>query len=124
MKQFIQLGATQIGAAIQNISEKVDFEIVSLPGGSLVAVLLSLYAIAMGSIRRAATRNRVSTGKTEMRRCAVHDSRTICTREGAVVTYYSIRKERGRTLPRPAGRDSTSRCGGRSCRTPKTIGLG
>jgi hypothetical protein len=95
MKQFIQLGATQIGAAIQNISENVDFEIVSLPGGSLVAVLLSLYAIAMGSIRR-----------------------------GAVVPYYWIRKERGRILPRPVGRDSTSRCGGRSCRTPKTIGLG
>jgi hypothetical protein len=44
MKQFIELGAVRIGAAIQNVGAKVDFEVLSLPGGSLVAVLLWLSA--------------------------------------------------------------------------------
>jgi hypothetical protein len=44
MKQFIELGAVRIGAAIQNVCAKVDFEVLSLPGGSLIAVLLWLYA--------------------------------------------------------------------------------
>jgi hypothetical protein len=52
MKQFIELTAAQIGAVIQNVCANVDFEIVSLPGGSLIAVLLWLYAIAMGFAAR------------------------------------------------------------------------
>ena len=50
MKQIIELGAARIGAVIQDVSANVDFEVASLPGGSLIAVLLWLYAIAMGSI--------------------------------------------------------------------------
>ena len=60
MKQIIELGAARICAVIQDVSANVDFEVASLPGGSLIAVLLWLYAIAMGSIRCAATQNRAS----------------------------------------------------------------
>lgn len=49
MKQLINFGAARIGAAIQNVGAKVDFEVLSLPGGSLIAVLLWLYASALGS---------------------------------------------------------------------------
>jgi hypothetical protein len=55
MKQLIELGAVRIGAAIQNIGAKVDFEVLSLPGGSLIAVLLWLYASAIASMRRVVT---------------------------------------------------------------------
>jgi hypothetical protein len=50
MKRIIELGSARIGAVIQYVCANVDFEVVSLPGGSLIAVLLWLYAIAMGSI--------------------------------------------------------------------------
>jgi hypothetical protein len=55
MKQLIELGAVRIGAAIQNICTNVDFDVLSLPGGSLIAVVLWLYASASGSRRRAST---------------------------------------------------------------------
>jgi hypothetical protein len=60
MKQFIEVTAARVGAAIQNVCANLDFEVMSLPGGSLIAVLLWLYAIAMSSIRRAATEIRTS----------------------------------------------------------------
>jgi hypothetical protein len=43
MKKFFELGAVWIGAAIQNAGAKVDLEVLSLPGGSLIAILLWLY---------------------------------------------------------------------------------
>lgn len=46
MKRLIQSGAARIGVLIQDICANVDFEMVSLPGGSLIATLFSLYAIA------------------------------------------------------------------------------
>jgi hypothetical protein len=49
MKQFIEVTAMRIGVVIQNVCANVDFEVMSLPGGSLIAVLLCLYAIAMSS---------------------------------------------------------------------------
>lgn len=52
MKQLIEFGAVRIGAAIQNICTNVDFDVLSLPGGSLIAVVLWLYAGAAGSVRR------------------------------------------------------------------------
>ena len=54
-KQLIELGAVRIGAAIQRVGAKVDFEVLSLPGGSLIAVLFWLCA-SVAPIRRAATR--------------------------------------------------------------------
>jgi hypothetical protein len=56
MKQLIELGAVRLGAAIQNICANVDFDVLSLPGGSLIAVVLWLYA--SGSQRRASTQVR------------------------------------------------------------------
>jgi hypothetical protein len=44
MKLFIVLGA-RVGAVIRNVCADVDFEVVSLPGGSLIALLLGLYAL-------------------------------------------------------------------------------
>ena len=55
MKQLIELGAVRIGAAIQEVCASVDFGVLSLPGGSLIAVLLWFYASAVGSIRRTST---------------------------------------------------------------------
>ena len=52
MNQLIEQGALRIGALLQDICANVDLEVVSLPGGSLIAILLALYAVAMGSIRR------------------------------------------------------------------------
>jgi hypothetical protein len=58
MKQYIELGAVRIAAAIQNFCANVDFEVLSLPGGSLIVILVWLYGSAMGPIRRAATQVR------------------------------------------------------------------
>jgi hypothetical protein len=46
MKQFIELGAARMGVAIRSVCASVDFEVLSLPGGSLIAVLLWFYATA------------------------------------------------------------------------------
>ena len=51
--QLIESGAVRIGAAIQRAGAKVDFEVLSLPGGSLIALLLCLCAV-VDPIRRAA----------------------------------------------------------------------
>jgi hypothetical protein len=52
--QLIEIGAARIGAAIQGVGAKVDLEVLSLPGGSLIAVFLWLCA-SVQPIRRAAT---------------------------------------------------------------------
>jgi hypothetical protein len=52
-KQLIEIGAARIGAAIQRIGANVDFELLALPGGSLIAVLFWLCA-SVDPIRRAA----------------------------------------------------------------------
>jgi hypothetical protein len=52
MKQLSDLGVRRIGAAIQNVCANVDFDVLSLPGGSLIAVFLWLYTGAAGFIRR------------------------------------------------------------------------
>jgi hypothetical protein len=52
-KQLIAIGAARIGAAIQCAGAKIDFEVLSLPGGSLIAALLWLCA-SVDFIRRAA----------------------------------------------------------------------
>jgi hypothetical protein len=61
MKQLSDLGAMRIGAAIQSVCANVDFDVLSLPGGSLIAVVLWLYASAAGSVRRA---SRFRTSRT------------------------------------------------------------
>jgi len=54
MKQLIELGAVQICTAIQKACVNLDLEILSLPGGSLIAVLLWLCAGTADCIRRIA----------------------------------------------------------------------
>jgi hypothetical protein len=72
MKELIELGAVRIGAAIQNVCANVDFDVLSLPGGSLIAVLLWFYASAASSIRRASTQVRASrTTICDGRTCGV-----------------------------------------------------
>jgi hypothetical protein len=58
MKWFIELGAVRMGAAIQNVCANVDFDLLSLPGGSLIVLFLWLYAGAGSFIRRATRRGR------------------------------------------------------------------
>jgi hypothetical protein len=58
MKQLIESGAARIGAAIQHVCANVDFDVLSLPGGSLIAVVLWLYVGATGFVRRVSTRVR------------------------------------------------------------------
>ena len=53
-KQLIEIGAARIGAVIQRVGAKVDFEVLSLPGGSLIVVVFWICA-SLGPIRRAAT---------------------------------------------------------------------
>jgi len=66
MKQSIEVTAVRVGAAIQYVCANVDFEVVSLPGGSLIAVLLWLYTIAIVSSEKhpaCPVRNRAITGR-------------------------------------------------------------
>jgi hypothetical protein len=65
MEQLIEITAARIGAVIQDVCAKVDFEVVSLPGGSLIALFLCLYGIAMSSVQGAATQYPASTSSTE-----------------------------------------------------------
>jgi hypothetical protein len=51
MKPFIEFGA-RIGAVIQNVCANVDFDVVSLPGGSLIAILVWLCALRGRSVLR------------------------------------------------------------------------
>jgi hypothetical protein len=45
MKRIIELGAVRMSAVIQTVCATVDFEVLSLPGGSLIALLLWFYAM-------------------------------------------------------------------------------
>jgi uncharacterized BrkB/YihY/UPF0761 family membrane protein len=84
MKQFIELGAVWIGAAIQNFCASVDFEVLSLPGGSLIAVLLWLYATVMVFIRGAAAQVRASGSTIDARSFAgwIIATRQVCQQSG------------------------------------------
>jgi hypothetical protein len=52
MKQFIELGAVWMGAAIQDMAAKIDVEVLSLPGGSLIVGLLWIYGGARQALRK------------------------------------------------------------------------
>jgi hypothetical protein len=58
MKQLIESGAARIAAGMQNVGANFDFELLSLPGGSLMAVVLWLYASTMATVTRRGIRNR------------------------------------------------------------------
>jgi hypothetical protein len=52
MKRLIESGAMQIAAGIQRFGAHVDFEVLSLPGGSVIAALLWLCASTKGTPKR------------------------------------------------------------------------
>jgi hypothetical protein len=47
MNELIESGTVRFCAAMQKACANVDFEVLSLPGGSLIAFLLWLYATAV-----------------------------------------------------------------------------
>jgi hypothetical protein len=54
MMNFIESNAGRIAARIQSISGNFDPEVLSLPGGSIIAILLWLYAAStLVSLHRA-----------------------------------------------------------------------
>jgi hypothetical protein len=59
MKQLIESGAVRIVAGIQRVGANFDFEVLSLPGGSVIAALLWLYASTMGTPKRTGPQFRV-----------------------------------------------------------------
>jgi hypothetical protein len=67
MKHFIELGAVRMGAVIQNACATIDAEVLTLPGGCLIAVLLWLSATAKGSMRRTAAQVRAFGSKIDAR---------------------------------------------------------
>ena len=50
---FIESSAGRIAARIQTIGGSFDPEVLSLPGGSIIAILLFLYASTMIGLNRA-----------------------------------------------------------------------
>jgi len=46
VKKLIGASVTRLSDTFQHLSDHVDAEVLSLPGGSLIAVLLLLYASA------------------------------------------------------------------------------
>jgi hypothetical protein len=57
MMNFIESSAGRIAARIQSIGVSFDPEVLSLPGGSAIAVFLWLYASAVMSLKRSAWHN-------------------------------------------------------------------
>ena len=56
MMNFIESSAGRIAARIQSIGGSFDPEVLSLPGGSIIAILLCLYANTMVTLNRAQPR--------------------------------------------------------------------
>jgi hypothetical protein len=50
MRHMIESGVARVGAALQNLGTHMDYEVLALPGGSVIAVLLALYGSAMDSM--------------------------------------------------------------------------
>jgi hypothetical protein len=57
MMNFIESSAGRIAARIQSIGVGFDPEVLSLPGGSAIAVFLWLYASTVMSLKRSAWHN-------------------------------------------------------------------
>jgi hypothetical protein len=59
MKQLIGSNVARIVAGIQRVGANFDFEVLALPGGSVIAALLWLYASTMGTPKRTGPQYRV-----------------------------------------------------------------
>jgi hypothetical protein len=73
MMNFIESSAGRIAARIQTIGGSFDPEVLSLPGGSVIAVLLCLYASTMFSLHRAEPRQQPAEPIAACRGCLGND---------------------------------------------------
>ena len=55
MNQFIESSASRIAAGIQTVGASFDPEVLSLPGGTIIALCLWLYSRTMPALKRGAT---------------------------------------------------------------------
>ena len=62
MSNFIESSSGRIASLVQSIGANFDPEVLSLPGGSLIAVALWAYGTARVSIARAANRGMAGHG--------------------------------------------------------------
>jgi hypothetical protein len=60
MKQLVESGAARIAFGIQRVGASFDFEVLSLPGGSVIAARLWLYASTMGTSTRTGPQSRLA----------------------------------------------------------------
>jgi hypothetical protein len=79
MMNFIESSAGRIAARIQSIGVGFDPEVLSLPGGSAIAVFLWLYASAVMSLKRSAWHNRLGSRErpTPRERPVIHEHPVI-----------------------------------------------
>jgi hypothetical protein len=73
MMNFIESSAGRIAARMQNIGGSFDPEVLSLPGGTIIAILLFLYASTMLSLHRAPPRQQSVEPIAACRDCIGHD---------------------------------------------------
>ena len=73
MMNFIESSAGRIAARIQTFGNNFDPEVLSLPGGTIIAILLCLYATTMFSLNRAPPRQQHVEPIAACRGCAGHD---------------------------------------------------
>jgi hypothetical protein len=77
MRKFLESGAAQIGVRIQSIGVNFDPEVLSLPGGTAIAVILWLCTSTMVALKRCAPRFRARARRgTEISA----DAEISCTR--------------------------------------------
>jgi hypothetical protein len=70
---FLESSAGRIAAKIQTIGGSFDPEVLSLPGGSIIAILLFLYASTMIGLHRAQPPQQPAEPIAECHGCMGHD---------------------------------------------------
>ena len=72
MMNFIESSAGRIAARMQTFGGSFDPEVLSLPGGTVIAILLCLYAGAMLSMNRAQPAAQPAPASAACRGCFEH----------------------------------------------------
>jgi hypothetical protein len=70
---FIESSAGRIAARMQTFGGSFDPEVLSLPGGTIIAILLCLYASAMLSLNRAKPAQQPAEPIAACRGCFEHN---------------------------------------------------
>jgi hypothetical protein len=73
MMNFIESNAGRIAARMQSIGGSFDPEVLSLPGGTIIAILLFLYASTMLSLHRTPPRQQPVEPIAACHGCIEHD---------------------------------------------------